>query len=499
MVFLLFIAEVNCIAQTEIDTNRCRIVFENPLTYTNFPFEPLDSIIVQGYDYDSNYVYGAIQCDSDSNLVIYLLGDTLANLLNFNLEFQFVDDSRFCTSKITDISYSPESDSTGLYINNCSLADYYAYYQNTFFCTNSAPEPIISDIPSEYIWITNSTDLYIDNQGTIYPELSVDGTYQILVSSKFCFPNSEDSIEISVGTATSVDLPDSLTVCMSGYGQSTDISSYFLVNPEEPINQDNFEILQSGYFLLSTEFLNECGNYDSVYINLVQPVESDFAIAENCENVTLGLNIHNEEQVSINWSTGSSAETIEVNNNDIIFVNLTDSYGCITFDSVFIDFKPMEIASVTYEKEPADCWKDGSITLSDINVNYNIGTYTTEVYNTLNGTLLENTNEVPDGIYKIRVTDERNCTKEYAEEIVVLQKCLEDYPVFSPNNDGIEDDYFIPHHGSVKIFDRNGLIIKELTTPAYWDGTDINGNLVSMGNYVIVTNNEKVVNITIVR
>jgi hypothetical protein len=64
---------------------------------------------------------------------------------------------------------------------------------------------------------------------------------------------------------------------------------------------------------------------------------------------------------------------------------------------------------------------------------------------------------------------------------------------------GIEDDYFIPYEGSVKIYDRNGVEIKALATPAYWDGSDNNGNPVSMGNYVIIADNGRPVNITIVR
>jgi hypothetical protein len=71
--------------------------------------------------------------------------------------------------------------------------------------------------------------------------------------------------------------------------------------------------------------------------------------------------------------------------------------------------------------------------------------------------------------------------------------------VFTPNGDDIEDLYFIPHEGSVKIYTIEGRLIRSLNTPAYWDGNDEAGNPQPMGTYVIITDNERIVNITIVK
>ena len=51
----------------------------------------------------------------------------------------------------------------------------------------------------------------------------------------------------------------------------------------------------------------------------------------------------------------------------------------------------------------------------------------------------------------------------------------------------------------VKIYDKNGSLVKELDAPAYWDGTNSGGAMLPMGNYVIVTDKGKPVNITIIR
>ena len=48
-----------------------------------------------------------------------------------------------------------------------------------------------------------------------------------------------------------------------------------------------------------------------------------------------------------------------------------------------------------------------------------------------------------EGRYKLNVTDERGCSAQWETELFVLKDCLNDNPVFSPNNDGTDDDYFI--------------------------------------------------------
>lgn len=80
-----------------------------------------------------------------------------------------------------------------------------------------------------------------------------------------------------------------------------------------------------------------------------------------------------------------------------------------------------------------------------------------------------------------------------------MQNCLNNYPVFTPGNDGIEDEYFIPYDGTIKIYNRDGALLQTIETPAYWDGRNKSGDLLPMGNYVMITDKGKAVNITIVR
>ncbi|WP_162144127.1 gliding motility-associated C-terminal domain-containing protein [Sporocytophaga myxococcoides] len=73
----------------------------------------------------------------------------------------------------------------------------------------------------------------------------------------------------------------------------------------------------------------------------------------------------------------------------------------------------------------------------------------------------------------------------------------EDY--FSPNGDGVSDMYYIPYAGKANIYDRNGKHIKTLTTPAFWDGTNDRGELLTPGLYFLNVNEDVQKTVTLIR
>jgi internalin A len=74
-----------------------------------------------------------------------------------------------------------------------------------------------------------------------------------------------------------------------------------------------------------------------------------------------------------------------------------------------------------------------------------------------------------------------------------------DDPVFYPNGDGIADTYFIKETGLANIYNREGVLIKKLTIPANWDGTNTSGQDAPSGLYVIEINSSSSVRITLLR
>lgn len=72
-------------------------------------------------------------------------------------------------------------------------------------------------------------------------------------------------------------------------------------------------------------------------------------------------------------------------------------------------------------------------------------------------------------------------------------------PVITPNGDGISDTYFIEETGTAKIYDLRRKLIKTLSAPATWDGTNHSGALLDAGFYIIILNDKTPIYITLIR
>ena len=88
-------------------------------------------------------------------------------------------------------------------------------------------------------------------------------------------------------------------------------------------------------------------------------------------------------------------------------------------------------------------------------------------------------------------------------EVQEIQKTITVSPcgtnIFSPNGDGIHEEFFIDGTGSAKIFSPQGTLVREVHLPVYWDGTDRDGKLVNAGYYAIIINDTTYSNVTVVR
>jgi gliding motility-associated-like protein len=96
------------------------------------------------------------------------------------------------------------------------------------------------------------------------------------------------------------------------------------------------------------------------------------------------------------------------------------------------------------------------------------------------------------GNYNVLIRDSvfSNCAKSYSLELLPISPCLLSFPnVFSPNNDGINDSFFVFNTIGVESFrivflNRWGNEIRSFDSIVFeWDGTDINGSEISEGVY----------------
>jgi len=71
--------------------------------------------------------------------------------------------------------------------------------------------------------------------------------------------------------------------------------------------------------------------------------------------------------------------------------------------------------------------------------------------------------------------------------------------IITPNNDGFDDRTAL-FCGNVTVYDRNGIIVAELISQETWDGTNRNGHILPMGEYILKCNETDVIRkITIIR
>lgn len=208
-----------------------------------------------------------------------------------------------------------------------------------------------------------------------------------------------------------------------------------------------------------------------------------------------------EEQdgTTVEWPNDVAGNSIEIYENSTIEVRYADSNHCNRTKTLDVEVKKLQIQNLETKILPADCYLRGSIEIKGVNVENSIGDLDFEFVNQLTNETYQSSDQLAEGKYQIVVYDDRNCTDTWSQELVVLKDCLKNRPVFSPNNDLVDDKYYISDAGTAEVYNRNGTKVSEFETPIYWDGTDRQGQELPMGTYLIVINNSKVINITILR
>ncbi len=241
-----------------------------------------------------------------------------------------------------------------------------------------------------------------------------------------------------------------------------------------------------------------CLQEKSATFRIVDNPRIHYAIQDKCDSVLLVA----ENQPSggvLEWNRTAIEGDITLFRDTIVDLKAISPEGCIAEEHVNIQLRKLKFLDAQYEKHEADCWMEGAINLESFDVENLVGNHQVQVRNAISHRVVSDLTMVPEGLYRIQLIDDRNCVAEYGQDITVLQRCLDDYPVFTPNGDAVEDEYFIPHEGNVEIINREGILVRKLVTPNYWDGRDGSGNVLPMGNYLICTDTGRTVNITLVR
>lgn len=191
-----------------------------------------------------------------------------------------------------------------------------------------------------------------------------------------------------------------------------------------------------------------------------------------CENSSITVNA-GTNFTNYLWSTGATSPSVIIANPGDYSILVSKDYSTISCSAT----KNFSVKKSTIAKITSIETKDWT------NSNNNIIVYTTgtgDYEYSLNGIQYQNNNEfsnLVNGKYTVSVRDKNGCGI-VTDEVYLLM-----YPkFFTPNGDGFNDTWKIKFSDNendivIKIFDRYGKLIKELSQNNSWDGTYIGNQL----------------------
>ena len=176
-------------------------------------------------------------------------------------------------------------------------------------------------------------------------------------------------------------------------------------------------------------------------------------------------------------------------------VSATDSLVGKTF-TVYED-SCFSLKDLNYASYRPDCETNGSVYVNENSISGGTAPFTFYLISNFSGDTLSSANGsftgLEAGSYRVYIEDDNGCSGSLPSSISIqrVTDCDEIITADNPN-------FYIKEDGEVKIYDRSGKLIKTLSAPVYWDGTDKNGRLVSMGLYFINVG-EQVYKVTMIR
>jgi len=101
------------------------------------------------------------------------------------------------------------------------------------------------------------------------------------------------------------------------------------------------------------------------------------------------------------------------------------------------------------------------------------------------------------GIYDLRISDRNDCSI-LIQKFIHVPVAADCDNIITPNGDGIDDTYYVDNTGTMKIVNKEGRVIKELSIPGAWDGTDYSGKEVPIGLYILLINGKNKIGVVVI-
>lgn len=164
--------------------------------------------------------------------------------------------------------------------------------------------------------------------------------------------------------------------------------------------------------------------------------------------------------------------------------------------------KTIDLSGLKCAKTDPSCTKPGTIVFDTDSIKGSPPFQYTLTNTSTQTSFINNTGhfeQLAEGVYQLQVADSLDSVATFPSSITLLRPNDCGNPVLAPDGKNGLETVYIQAQGSAKILDREGKVVKELTVPANWDGSDSNGKALPMGDYYLFVNGEQSQIITVIR
>lgn len=296
--------------------------------------------------------------------------------------------------------------------------------------------------------------------------------------------SATDTVVVTVGSSPySIDIGNDTTLCGSGVFVIDAGAGYQAYTWQDGSDDQTYTAFGPGMYWVTV--VDACGGvlHDTLTItsspSAVLDIISDTSI---CEGDSLQLGYTSTSTFSnFNWGPGTylncanCPQPVSIPSASILYHLVANTpEGCAATDSIYITVfsRPEQIAEIIVIEEV--CGNGGGSVLLNITDN-STAPYLFN-FNSSGYSASTNYENLVNGSYSLEIMDNRGCT--FDTIIYVPDNVISDTShvpnCFSPNNDGINDTWFIASFCGekihCKIFNRWGIEVAALDTGAIWDG-----------------------------
>lgn len=298
----------------------------------------------------------------------------------------------------------------------------------------------------------------------------------------FVCDNLNDGTEVVNLTVYQEDIT-ACSDCLFSYFLSQDDAENYSAEGEitSPINYDWSS--ENSIIYVRIDSSDKCYQIAEISLYLEEtpiiPIFDTVGICENENDVTIDASFGFDSYL---WSTDEITQTINVSSENIgnYWVTVTENHGsyiCSSTKEFEVTFSNKAIVS----KVEIEDWTSNNNSISIFLSDASLGSYEYSI----DGNTYQDNNVftgLSSGEHTVYVRDKNGCGVT-EKEVYILN-----YPkFFTPNDDGYHDTWSINYsetepNMSIRIFDRYGNLLKQLTANASWDGT-FNGNNLPTSDY----------------